>query len=604
MGLRAPALGLTQFSNRTTLIFPMRIFVTRFKGAPLAETIQAEFSASGGTIGREPGNLLILPDPERHISRTHARVVVEGDVFLLEDLGGNPTFVNGRPVGRGNRVPLADGDSITVGHYDLRTEIIPKVSLSATPARPVASRDPLGLFGASGPDESFGMSAAVRGPVPQSVSPVGNGSALGGSDDPFGVFFSPATAKVPAPSAAPAPDPFINVPPSKPTAPSLLVFAEAPIAREAGIDDIFGIGSADRSDPFAGTPLSSHSAPCQGPPAAEDPLSLFGGAPSVKGAPAPVRDDVPFLAENFTLPKPQVPQAGPPEDIPVTLEAPVVGHRPLPLQSEPAPGIVLSWADAPRPPGRPVPVSEIKPAPRPVDTSPGQVSVTLEEVPSPAHQTGSAILPATADTAARAVVGEGELLEAFQRGLGIPVFTLGGLTPERMEQLGKVVRESVSGTMSLLKARAMTKREIRAEMTMIVSRENNPLKFAPDLPFALAQLLEPQGRGFLEAVPAMQDAYLDLRSHQFGFLAGMRAAIGGLLQRFKPEVLETRISAGGLLANVLPGARKARLWDLYEQHYADISREAADDFDALFGREFLKAYEEQIDRLSAEAENV
>jgi FHA domain-containing protein len=195
------------------------------------------------------------------------------------------------------------------------------------------------------------------------------------------------------------------------------------------------------------------------------------------------------------------------------------------------------------------------------------------------------------------------LLAAFQRGLGMPIYAHGGLTPERMEQLGVVVREAVSGTMGLLKARATTKREFRADMTMIVSRENNPLKFAPDIEFALFQLLEPKGGGFLAAEPAMRDAYLDLRSHQFGFLAGMRAAIGGLIQRFKPEVLEQRISRGGFLASVLPGARKARLWDLYEQHYAAISREAEDDFDALFGREFLKAYEEQIERLRDEAED-
>jgi len=192
------------------------------------------------------------------------------------------------------------------------------------------------------------------------------------------------------------------------------------------------------------------------------------------------------------------------------------------------------------------------------------------------------------------------LLAAFQRGLGFPLQLADGMTPERMEQVGRVLRESVSGTMALLTARALTKREIRAEVTMIVSKENNPLKFAPDVEFALVQLLAPQGRGFMEPVKAMRDAYDDLRSHQFGFMAGMRAALAGVLERFKPEQLEGRISDRGFLDNVLPGSRKARLWDLYEQHYADISREAEDDFQNLFGRAFLRAYEEQIDRLASE----
>jgi FHA domain-containing protein len=236
------------------------------------------------------------------------------------------------------------------------------------------------------------------------------------------------------------------------------------------------------------------------------------------------------------------------------------------------------------------------------------VSVTFDDIPRVPSDAVSApppvAIPRGGDNRpAVPASGDDQLLAALQRGLGLPIYASGGLTPERIEQLGRVVREAVAGTMELLKARSVTKREIRAEMTMIVSRGNNPLKFAPDLTFALSQLLEPRGRGFLEAVPAMQDAYLDLRSHQFGFLAGMRAAIAGLIQRFKPEVLEQRISGGGFLSSMLRGARKAKLWDLYEQHYADISREAEDDFDAIFGREFLRAYEEQIERLSGDIEN-
>ena len=100
----------------------MRIVVMTFKGAPLAEPIQAEFGAGGGTIGREAGNRLMLPDPERHISRVQARVLVEGGSYMLEDLGGNPTLINDRPVGRGTRVPLTDGDRVCVGQYEMRVD--------------------------------------------------------------------------------------------------------------------------------------------------------------------------------------------------------------------------------------------------------------------------------------------------------------------------------------------------------------------------------------------------------------------------------------------------------------------------------------------------
>ena len=50
---------------------------------------------------------------------------------------------------------------------------------------------------------------------------------------------------------------------------------------------------------------------------------------------------------------------------------------------------------------------------------------------------------------------------------------------------------------------------------------------------------------------------------------------------------------------MLPMTRRARLWELFTEMFAEISREAEDDFEALFGREFVRAYEEQINRLRA-----
>ncbi len=46
--------------------------------------------------------------------------------------------------------------------------------------------------------------------------------------------------------------------------------------------------------------------------------------------------------------------------------------------------------------------------------------------------------------------------------------------------------------------------------------------------------------------------------------------------------------------------RRAKLWELYLQHYDSVRTEAQEDFHNLFGRAFLQAYEEQLDRLDAE----
>ena len=59
----------------------------------------------------------------------------------------------------------------------------------------------------------------------------------------------------------------------------------------------------------------------------------------------------------------------------------------------------------------------------------------------------------------------------------------------------------------------------------------------------------------------------------------------GLLRRFEPAALEQRMQAGRL-DTILPAARKARTWELFCATYKEIAREAEDDFQAVFGREF------------------
>ena len=132
---------------------------------------------------------------------------------------------------------------------------------------------------------------------------------------------------------------------------------------------------------------------------------------------------------------------------------------------------------------------------------------------------------------------------------------------------------------------------------MIVARENNPLKFSPSAEAALQHLLSPPTRGFMAAAPAMRDAFNDLRAHQFGFIAGMRAALAGVLSRFDPSELEGRLTQRSVLKSLLPGSRKAAMWEVFVEHYGQISNEAEDDFHSLFGKAFLLAYEEHIDQL-------
>jgi FHA domain-containing protein len=169
-----------------------------------------------------------------------------------------------------------------------------------------------------------------------------------------------------------------------------------------------------------------------------------------------------------------------------------------------------------------------------------------------------------------------------------------------MEAVGKLFREAVQGTLDLLRIRGVTKNEMRTEITAVTPVDNNPLKFSPTVESALAHLLAPQGKGFLPPLRAMQEAYADLRAHELGFLAGMRAALDEVLARFAPEALEQRLSSPSALDSLLPINRKAKQWDLFVEHYERVAGEAREDFNAAFGVAFRRAYEAQVKKLRAE----
>jgi DNA-binding winged helix-turn-helix (wHTH) protein len=80
-------------------------------------------------IGRDPSASISLRSPK--VSREHARIVIEGDVAMLEDLGSkNGTFVHGRAVKA--LVRLADGDEIRIGAFHLTFRVLSSDGATAT----------------------------------------------------------------------------------------------------------------------------------------------------------------------------------------------------------------------------------------------------------------------------------------------------------------------------------------------------------------------------------------------------------------------------------------------------------------------------------------
>ena len=198
--------------------------------------------------------------------------------------------------------------------------------------------------------------------------------------------------------------------------------------------------------------------------------------------------------------------------------------------------------------------------------------------------------------------GKDELLQALLEGLGMPGL-YGELTPELLRQLGLLLREATKGTVELLAIRAALKREIRADVTIITAAENNVLKFSPNIDGAMQHMFGPKMPGFMSPVESMRDAFQDLRAHELGVMAGMKAALAGVLLRFDPAVLESKLTRSSTLSDLIPAARKAKLWNLFETLYKQLAAEAEDDFNTLFGKAFVKAYEGYVAQLEKQHPN-
>lgn len=190
------------------------------------------------------------------------------------------------------------------------------------------------------------------------------------------------------------------------------------------------------------------------------------------------------------------------------------------------------------------------------------------------------------------VADAGDLMAAFLRGAGLPDARPAN-PAATMESLGQAFRAFVTGLRNAMIARAAVKGEFRIEQTMVRVRGNNPLKFAAGDDDALSALLGAGRHVDMTPVRAVTEALQDMRLHELATVAAMRAAVHALIARLDPAALRQAAEAAGGLT-LVPAQRKARAWDAYEALYATTARALQDDFDAVFGMAFARAYEQAL----------
>jgi len=631
------------------------ISVVSYQGKPPAEPISAVFGREGGSIGRGPANTLVLADPNRFVSRVQARVTFEGDRLSIANAStANPLLVNDREVEAGAKAPLADGDELRVGLYVLRIRRIAAAAPHApagdetqlsvlVPARPAPVVPPAALVPPA-PDVRGALDAraapavamapspapampsaskpAIAAPLPAGLAPLDPLLQFGdASGDPFADLL-PRANDVKAPpvaaplvpdlprASAPSPPDVSRAAQQPPTPAASPPRAPAGVVPDQVWDELARLSppSIDAT-PQPAAPLPANfdafAAPSASSRNAADPLAEFAHSAVAlesfdkldrpidtlftDSASLPARADDIIPDPHASVPDPLARETLDPMAIfgddaaRLRAEADAAFKR---SESDNVPELHAFFrppeAHAEQPPGNPAPAARAAAPASSVGVQPS----FARDIPSP-----------------RAATDE-TLLREFLAGARIPNATLSeGLTPELMRRIGAMLAAAVQGTIELIATRALLKREVKADVTMIATTRNNPLKFLPDAESALLQMFGSRIPGFMAPVDAMEDAFRDLRAHEVGVIAGMHAALSQVLQRFAPGELEKRLKPPGVLEGLLPNSHEARLWQAFAEMYVDISREAQDDFQSLFGKAFLQAYENEVARLKGKGEN-
>lgn len=237
----------------------------------------------------------------------------------------------------------------------------------------------------------------------------------------------------------------------------------------------------------------------------------------------------------------------------------------------------------------------------------GVIPTPASSIPQPAASIPAAApAPPVAPTAvppqaapAGAAVDSGDLFASFLRGAGIdPATVTQASSAEVMESYGHMFREVVKGLMEVLMARASLKSEFRMPLTTIRPVENNPLKFSPSVDDAMRNLFTSQGGGYLSPVESVREGFEDIKSHQMAMVVGMQEAFRDLLKRLEPESFQEN-EKGGMRGALMSVNRKSRAWDAYCEFFSKVTRDSDSSFQTLFGEEFARAYEDQIQRLTA-----
>jgi predicted component of type VI protein secretion system len=163
-------------------------------------------------------------------------------------------------------------------------------------------------------------------------------------------------------------------------------------------------------------------------------------------------------------------------------------------------------------------------------------------------------------------------------------------SPEAVRAIMRIV---VDGLIDLLRVRNQMKGQLRVPISTALNRESNPLMRAATAEGALHEVLVGRNTGSLPSPAAFQEAFDEIRSHQMAMLNAIRAGYAHMLAEFAPEVLKERFDKPPPPKGFFRRALEPKPLELYQQWFAEQSKNGQEWFRRLFGNEFARAYEQQ-----------
>jgi type VI secretion system protein ImpI len=156
--------------------------------------------------------------------------------------------------------------------------------------------------------------------------------------------------------------------------------------------------------------------------------------------------------------------------------------------------------------------------------------------------------------------GSDAILRAIATGAGVsPDVFLQRPAGDVAAEIGMVLRTVIEELALLLKARAAAKVLAKSgNRTMISAVDNNPLKFVPRPEEVLEIMFAKQRAGYLDAKHSIDEAFRDLKTHEFATYAAMQKALSRLLEDLSPDAIEKKVSSSTF------SSKKARSWEIFQ----------------------------------------